>query len=150
MIIKLHEEKKVLRTVENRPALAKYLFELSQTVASGECVQPPYAIMVDFVNTDEPEILWTGGLTIEEMEEVVYALRDKINAIRFGKPLRESTVKRVRRNKEENRLAVERYQDEHPWLCEWSGCRRRFKTERGAKRHEARCIYNEGRRHGRI
>ena len=139
MIIKLNEENQALRTVENRPALAKYLFELSQTVASGDCANPPYAIVVAFINTDEPEILWAGAPTIKELEEVKYAIGDKIDAARFKTPMKESTVKRVRRHEDENRIALETYHDEHQWICEHSGCKRRFKSERGAKQHEARC-----------
>lgn len=139
MLIKLHEEKQALRTVENRPALAKYLFELSQLVAQGSLVNAPYGVVVALINTDEPEILWAGAPSLQDLQDACHALNDKIYERRFKTTIKISTVKRIREERERTKLMQEQYEDEHPWCCEHDGCKRRFKSERGAKQHEATC-----------
>lgn len=139
MLIKFQEERQELRTVENRPALAKYLFELSQAISSGVLVNPPYATVVALINTDEPEILWAGSPSIQDLQDVRDALNDKIYAARYKVETQTSTVKRLREERENNKRRQEEYEDAHPWICEHAGCKRRFKSERGAKQHEAKC-----------
>lgn len=139
MIIKFQEERQALRTVSSRPSLAKYLFELSQMVASGTLVKAPYAIVVTLLNADEPEVVWEGAPSVQDLEDAMYSIRDKIEEIRFKVKKPKSTVKQMRESRERMTLEKMRYEDAHPWVCEHFGCKKRFKSERGAKQHEASC-----------
>lgn len=142
MIIKLKPFQQDLAVVENRPALAKFLFELSQLVSSNSLDNEPLGIVVGLVGREKVEVLCRGGLTVDQVLAVSGQISETIMAGRVGREPCNILGNRQRNAEELAQQKID-YENANPWLCEYDGCPRRFKTERGAKQHESRCWYRK-------
>ncbi|MDO8357272.1 MAG: hypothetical protein Q7U76_12855 [Nitrospirota bacterium] len=112
--------------------------DLSQHLSNGGMVTDAHAVLVAFIGPDGPEVLWNGVANTEQLKEVGFALGDLLQDSRYAIH-KESTVERVRKNKQADKERERKYLEDHPWLCTGDRCTRRFKTERGAEIHERTC-----------
>jgi hypothetical protein len=137
--IDLSKERSKLRAYADRKKLAKFLFDLSQQVAKGELENPPYGALVILCNPNEPEIAWKGMSPVDLSEARMVLDEEYMRVVYGAKGSKTSAVQRSRARQAENRRAKREYEREQPWICESTDCGRRFRTERGATRHERVC-----------
>lgn len=141
-LTKDYEWQQDLAVVANRPALARFLFELSQLVSSNSLANEPLGVVVGLVGKEQIEVTWRGGLSYDLLSAVAGQIQATVHAQQFGgEP--DNILKRRQDAKEEAQQKQEDYENAHPWICDHKHCTRRFKTERGARQHEARCWYRK-------
>lgn len=138
-LVSLQDGKRATLVEGNRVTVAKCLFDLSQQIARGDLEHQPYAVVVALVSPAKVEITWTGIQTHDELTAVRMQLNETIHANRARHEPRDM-VQWSREQETRQRAEQDAYLAAHPWVCEAAPtCRKRFKSERGARIHERTC-----------